>query len=236
MSFVKTSSADDSDGALVFRDVDLDLAAESIVDLTGPSGGGKSSLLMSLALLSPQAQGSLSFQGRDSSSFTPQLWRACVMYLPQEPRLLGGTVADAIRAPWTYAVRRSETRRGWHALVSGVISHRRSRLARTWGPSDAAMRGMLDSLGCSDVELGRQPHDLSGGQRARVALCRALLAHPRVLLADEVDAGLDDDSAALVGRAMTRAAASGMAVLRVRHRASDGLAERTLELRDGVLR
>lgn len=95
---------------------------------------------------------------------------------------------------------------------------------------------MLDSLGCTDVELDRPPHDLSGGQRARVALCRALLAHPRVLLADEVDAGLDDDSAELVGHSMTEAAALGMAVLRVRHRASDGLADRTLELRDGVLR
>lgn len=225
-----------SGGTTLFRGLGLDLVAGSIVDLTGPSGSGKSSLLTALALLNPQASGSLSLDGRESSLVTPQEWRAAVMYLPQEPRLLGDTVAGTIRSPWGYAVRRPRGRRDRRTAALLDLLRRPHRRTSERGPSDSDIRGMLDSLGCTDVELDRPPHDLSGGQRARVALCRALLAHPRVLLADEVDAGLDDDSAELVGHSMTEAAALGMAVLRVRHRASDGLADRTLELRDGVLR
>lgn len=73
------------------------------------------------------------------------------------------------------------------------------------------------------------------GQQARVCLLRTLLTGPKVLLADEVDAGLDDENADKVGRMLAHAAGRNMAIMRVRHRAADGRADRTLRLRDGVL-
>ncbi|MDU2403944.1 MAG: ABC transporter ATP-binding protein, partial [Bifidobacterium longum] len=83
--------------------------------------------------------------------------------------------------------------------------------------------------------LERAPHDLSGGQAARVALARTLLTDPKVLLADEVDAGLDDDNVAKVATIMADAATRGMTIIRIRHRPPDGRATRTLTLDKGRL-
>ena len=100
---------------------------------------------------------------------------------------------------------------------------------------DERIRTTLDAMGCEDIDLERAPHDLSGGQAARVALARTLLTDPKVLLADEVDAGLDDDNAAKVATIMADAAARGMAIIRIRHRPPDGRATRTLTLDKGRL-
>ena len=100
---------------------------------------------------------------------------------------------------------------------------------------DERIRTTLDAMGCEDIDLERAPHDLSGGQAARVALARTLLTDPKVLLADEVDAGLDDDNAAKVATIMADAAAHGMAIIRIRHRPPDGRATRTLMLDAGRL-
>lgn len=232
-----------SDGErALFRDLSLQVESGEIVDLTGPSGSGKSSLLTALAQLNPHASGDLTLQGRPASAFTPQQWRTQVTYLPQQAILTGGTVAEAIRLPFTLAVRDGGSngaegaedaydggRRRFPSLLRGAAHHTADRL------DDPAIRRMLDALGCNDIELDRPPHDLSGGQAARVALARTLLTRPKLLLADEVDAGLDDDNAAKVAAIMTRAAHEGMAIIRIRHRPPDGASSRTLVLSDGRL-
>lgn len=211
---------------VIFNKLSLDINTHEIVDLTGPSGSGKSSLLTAFAKLNPHAHGEFMLDGRPDSEFTPQQWRSQVAYLPQKSILPGVTVADAIRLPWTLHVRSAQN------------TAKRSLFAcndAQTGIDDGSIRHMLDSIGCEDIELNRDPHDLSGGQAARVSLARTLLTKPRVLLADEVDAGLDDDNADLVAQIMQHAAEQGMAIIRIRHRASDGRATRTLILRDGIL-
>lgn len=69
-----------------------------------------------------------------------------------------------------------------------------------------------------------------------MSLARTLLTKPRVLLADEVDAGLDEQNADKVADLLKKAADNGTAVVRIRHRAPDGRATRMVVLKDGVLR
>ena len=154
--------------------------------------------------------------GVGSDEFSAQQWRRDVSYLPQKPILTGKDVAEAIRLPWTLAIR------GKGGKAARLLP-------------DERIRTTLDAMGCEDIDLTRAPHDLSGGQAARVALARTLLTDPKVLLADEVDAGLDDDNASKVAAIMADAAAHGMAIIRIRHRPPDGRATRTLMLDAGRL-
>ena len=218
---------------VIFSDVSLDVAPGEIVDLTGPSGAGKSSLLTAFAKLNPNARGEFALQGRDSREFTVQQWRAQVAYLPQKPILMGQTVAQTIRLPWTLAIR--NTARETPTLTTRLRSFFAPAHASADILPDQRIRRTLDALGCEDIDLDRAPHDLSGGQAARVSLARTLLTEPKVLLADEVDAGLDDVNADKVAAIMANAAAGGMAVIRVRHRPPDGRASRVLTLQDGRL-
>ena len=186
----------DGERRTIFSGLSFSIEPGEIVDLVGPSGAGKSSLLTAFARLN----------------------------LPQKPVLLGETVAQAIRLPFTLAIRQSaRTKQGPR------------RISPTDALPDGRIRETLDNMGCADIDLNRPPHDLSGGQAARVSLARTLLTRPKVLLADEVDAGLDDDNADKVARILAKAAADGMAIVRIRHRPPDGHATRVTRLADGTL-
>lgn len=230
----------------IFEDLSFDVDRGQIVDLVGPSGSGKSSLLTAFALLNPHADGTFTLDGADSSSFSLQQWRRNVAYLPQKPMLMGDSVADTIRLPWTLAVRRADEASAPddHAATGKKTSARCGRFSRLFRSEqsqaklalpDQLIRNTLDAMGCEDIDLARAPHDLSGGQAARVSLARTLLTRPAVLLADEVDAGLDDDNADKVASIMASAAAKGMAIVRIRHRPPDGRATRIVTLSSGRL-
>lgn len=230
----------------IFENLSFDVDRGQIVDLVGPSGSGKSSLLTAFALLNPHADGTFTLDGADSSSFSLQQWRRNVEYLPQKPMLMGDSVADTIRLPWTLAVRRADEASAPdnHAATGKKTSARRGRFSRLFRSEqsqaklalpDQLIRNTLDAMGCEDIDLARAPHDLSGGQAARVSLARTLLTRPAVLLADEVDAGLDDDNADKVASIMASAAARGMAIVRIRHRPPDGRATHIVTLSSGRL-
>lgn len=202
----------------VFHDLSFHVDAGEVVDITGPSGAGKSTLLTAFARLNAHTTGIFTLDGKDSDSFTPQQWRVRVSYLPQTSTLIGETVADAIRLPWTLKIRQGERKQD----PAGMLT-------------DEHIRQLLNDMGCADIELGRDPRELSGGQSARIALARTILTKPQLLLADEVDAGLDEDNADKVADLLKRAASQGAGVVRIRHRAPDGRANRIMVLKDGVL-
>lgn len=183
VSCVVPAQSPSDDERTVFDNLSFGMERGDIIDLVGPSGSGKSSLLTACARLNPHAHGMFVLDGVGSDEFSAQQWRRDVSYLPQKPILTGKDVAEAIRLPWTLAIRGKE-----------------GKAARLL--PDERIRTTLDAMGCEDIDLTRTPHDLSGGQAARVALARTLLTDPKVLLADEVDAGLDDDNASKVAAIM----------------------------------
>lgn len=93
----------------------------------------------------------------------------------------------------------------------------------------------LASAGLDGGFLDRPAHELSGGERARVALARALVRRPEVLALDEPTAALDAPMAARIGRTLRRLAGEGLAVVLATHDLAfaRGVADRVVELRDG---
>ncbi|HJV69896.1 ABC transporter ATP-binding protein [Ideonella sp.] len=178
--------------------ITLTLAPGETVALVGPSGSGKTTLAMlACGLLEPQA-GRVLIDGVALATLDPQAWRRQVAWVPQDALLGDGTVRD--------------------------------NLAFGLGPvDDAALWPVLHETGCKafverlpqglDTPLGHHGHRLSGGERQRLALARALLREPRLLVLDEPTSALDGQSERIVMAALERSRAT-RATLVIAHRLS----------------
>ena len=187
------------EGQRLLGPIDCDIAAGHPVVLMGPSGSGKSSLLNWLIGALPpsfSARGQILLDGMD------------IGHLPTQARRLGILFQDDLLFPHL-----SVAENLGFGLPAGLTHS--ERLARIEaGLAEAELAG----LG------GRDPASLSGGERARIALMRTLLAEPRALLLDEPFAKLD---VALRGRfrslVLERAAARNLPVLLVSHDPADSM-------------
>lgn len=196
----------------ILAGVSLSLEAGNIYDLVGSSGSGKSTLLRALSRMIDVCKGEMRLEGKSSADFSPTQWRKRICLVPQVATLIPGTVKDNLVFPWKFKVRKEETH-----------------------PSDTYLVRLLDQAQLSHIELSRDVAQLSGGQAARIALLRAFVTKPQVLLLDEVDAALDNDSANAIGALTQSFVGKDATCLRIRHRPSDGFAHATYTLEDGAL-
>jgi lipopolysaccharide export system ATP-binding protein len=180
----------------VLRGVNIEVRAGCVLGVLGPSGAGKSTLFRVLAGELRPSAGRVFVGGVDVTN--KPLWaraQAGLGYVPQTPSVLFDlSVANNIK---TF-----------------------SRAAR------AAPRAVEDWARELELEgrLGVRASELSGGERRRLELLRALIALPKVLVCDEPLTGIDPAAAARVGRVLRRRAESGMAVLLADHRIVEALA------------
>lgn len=183
-------------GKPILEGFSADFAPGTMTALTGPSGRGKSTLLYLLGLmLHPQA-GEIRVNGES----TARMNDAQRAHLRAEK--FGFVFQDAaLDASRTVLDNVTET-----ALYRGVPRHTVTPRALE----------LLDTFGV-DVAPTRKPGQVSGGQAQRIALCRALLNSPRILLADEPTGNLDPATADLVVTALHDHSRTGAAVIIVTH-------------------
>ena len=180
----------------ILHDWNATFYAGEVVAITGPSGRGKSTLLYLLGLMLKPGSGEVLIDGADAAGLADarraQLRAARFGFVFQDAAL------DATRTVLDNVV---ET-----ALYRGE-------------PRGAAKQRALELLGQFGVELraNHKPGQVSGGQAQRIALCRALLNDPRILLADEPTGNLDPTSASIVVDAMRARANGGGTVVIATH-------------------
>jgi lipoprotein-releasing system ATP-binding protein len=201
---ISKSFATPSGPLSVIDDVSFVLAAGGRLAIMGPSGSGKSTLLSILGTLEEPTSGTVRLGGLDPFAALPAGRAAFrnrqIGFVFQEHQLLGSlTALDNVVVP---------------AIASGRV---------TPGIETRA-RELLDRVGLGS-RLGHLPAELSGGERQRVAVARALLLEPRLVLADEPTGQLDARTAATVTDLLVELASeSGRMLVVVTH--ADAVARR----------
>jgi ATP-binding cassette subfamily C protein len=180
----------------VLRDARLEIPAGAWTTITGPSGAGKTTLVdLVTALLRPQA-GEIRVDGVALADIDRRAWRRMIGYVPQETLLLNDTILVNV------------------ALGDPGVGprdvERALRAAGAWEFVQALPRGL-------DTPVGERGTRLSGGQRQRLAIARALVHDPALLVLDEATSALDVQTEAEIC-ATLRALRGTLTILAVSHR------------------
>ena len=204
----------DLGGRAALRGAGFEARAGELVGLLGPNGAGKTTLLRALCRLVPIRAGEMVWDGRRIDRMGERERATTLAYLPQ---------GQAVH--WPLAVRR---------LVELGRLPRLGPLAKP-GPADtAAVDAAMAAAGVTDL-ADRPATGLSGGERARVLLARALAVEAPVLLADEPVAALDPRHALAVMDLLERIASEGRLVVAVMHDLdlAERFCDRIVLLQDG---
>ena len=182
--------------SLVLDGLDLELLPGETVALVGPSGAGKTTVTKLLLGFAAPTAGRITAGGIDLRKCRLNVWRQTVAWVPQQPTMFRGTVADNIRLG--------------DARASGLAV----RDAAVLAGADRFVRALPDGY---ETLIGEGGRPLSAGERRRVALARAFVRDAPLVILDEPTADLDRTSAQVVAEAIERLRA-GRTVLLIAHR------------------
>lgn len=202
------------EGKQVLQGLSLSLESNTTIALVGPSGSGKSTLCdILMGLLSPE-QGAFLLDDKVADGTLRRNWRSHMAYVPQDALLLSGTIRSNL-----------------------LLSQPDATDAELWQALEhaAAAEFVRERLGQLDAPIGESGMQLSGGERQRLALARALLRNPWLLVLDEVSSQLDQDNECRIAHAI-RQLHGKMTIILIAHRpALLSVADRVLRLEDGQL-
>ncbi|WP_297716516.1 ABC transporter ATP-binding protein [Intestinimonas sp.] len=200
----------------VLKGVSLEVADGAFVAVMGPSGSGKTTLLNCISCYIPADSGQITLGDRQLSDLSgddlAQVRNRQLGFVFQDFLLLDGlTVRENILLP---------------AIIGGAVS----------GQTEARADQLCDVFGISAI-AGKYPAEISGGEKQRTAVARALINHPLLILADEPTGNLDSKSSRAVIRSFEQArSALDATIFMVTHDSfAASFCDQVVILRDGVV-
>ena len=165
----------------ILHDINFDVQPGQTVALVGPSGAGKSTIIKLLHRFFDTSQGSIRLDGHDIRELDRESFLSQIALVPQETMLFGGTVKENI--------------------LYGKLDASEEEL------KDAALKAnahdfIMDLENGYETIVGEKGAKLSGGERQRIAIARAILKNPKILVLDEATSSLDNRSEALIQEAV----------------------------------
>jgi len=200
----------------VLDNISLQIRKGEFVAIMGPSGSGKSTLLHILGFLDAYSSGDYLFEGKETSSYTEEesakVRNRKIGFVFQAFNLLArASVLDNVKLPLLYS----------------EIDE------KEW---DERARKSLESVGLSH-RINHEPNELSGGEKQRAAIARALVANPEVIFADEPTGNLDSKSGQMVMETLEQVhQKEGRTIILITHETETAEhAERIINIRDGKI-
>ncbi|PSB31804.1 ABC transporter ATP-binding protein [Chlorogloea sp. CCALA 695] len=213
LSLDKVSLSASVGSQYLLKDISFEIAKTELICLIGASGAGKTSLLRLLNRLSEPSVGTIYLEGQDYRSIPVIQLRQQIVLVQQESKLLGMTVKEALAYPLSL-----------RGLEKAQIQQR----ILYWS----------DQLHIPQEWLERTEVQLSVGQRQTVAIARALVIQPKILLLDEPTSALDAGRASQLLQVLTNLAAAGeTTIVMVNHQLelAQAFCQRLLYLQQGQL-
>lgn len=198
-------------GRTALSGIDLDVSPGETIAVVGPTGSGKTTLVTLLTRLHDPTEGRITLDGHDLADLTVRSLRRHVGFAFEEPTLFSASVREN--------------------LLMGHPGASDEEVARSL---DVAQAGFaLDLPWALDTRIGEQGLSLSGGQRQRLALARAIIGRPAVLVLDDPLSALDVHTEALVQDQLRPLLATSTVFLVVHRPSTVALADRSILVEDG---
>ncbi|MDF7683317.1 ABC transporter ATP-binding protein [Lactobacillus sp. ESL0679] len=166
----------------VLRSISFSAQPNTVVAFAGPSGGGKSTIFALLERFYQPDSGQITIGGQDIGAINLHNWRSQIGYVSQNSAIFSGTIRDNLQ----YGLEQKLTNDDlWRGLSLAY--------------ADQFVREFPQQL---ETEIGERGIKLSGGQKQRLAIARAFLRDPKILMLDEATASLDSESEGKVQQAL----------------------------------